>query len=223
MKKKKVNPYEVILITVKLNDKRLKAILKKIDSDPQMKQLYASKWHKIVNFLYNNTGLTIAKVAKSGSFAKHTEYSDSDLDVIFCTSPDYYLSDMQEIIQDKADAIFGDVADVGIGNRAVHIDFASPECNIDVVYLSQDEFDAEFEEIRDFKIIAPLQKDSIKLTKYAFDKVGLSEIKGYQIEKACLQFNYTTLAEYTFHNVKYFTGKIRKHGLTLDDVLRKLI
>ena len=138
-----------------------------------------------------------------------------------------HMQDPEELenafeILSKADAIFGDVADIDIGNRAVHIDFLSPECNIDVVYLSQDEFDSEFEEIKNFKTIAPIQQSSIKLAKYALDKAGLKEIKGYQIEKACIQFNYNSLADYTLHNIKHFTGLIKKNGLTLDQVLRFL-
>lgn len=207
---------------IELYEKKLKSLLKKIDSNPQMKQQYSSKWHRIVNFLYNNTGLKIAKVAKSGSFAKHTEYSDSDLDVIFCTSPDYNLHEMQVYLEEKLIPIFGKIADIKIGAHAVHIDFRNPEVNIDLVYITQREFDTEFEVIKEFSRIAPVQKDSIKLAKYAFDKAGISKIKGYQIEKAWLQFNYTSLKDLTFHIIKFFTGRIRKIGLEVNDILKYL-
>ena len=205
-----------------MNDKRLKEILDKIDLNRQLKQIYDSKWHKIVNFLYNNTGLKIAKIAKSGSYPKHTEYRDSDLDVIFCTSPDYYLRYIQELIRDKAYDIFGRIANINIGNKAVHVDFINPNCDVDIVYLSQTQFDKECLEIKNIKSIEQLQRDSIKLAKYALDKAGIKKVKGYQVEKACIQFDYDSLSEYTLHNIKHFTGIIREYGLTLDDVLKHL-
>jgi len=57
-----------------LTNKQLKKILKKIERNKNLNQAYSSKWHKIVNFLYSNTGLSIAKVAKGGSDAKQTYY-----------------------------------------------------------------------------------------------------------------------------------------------------
>jgi len=205
-----------------LNDKRLKEILDKINLNPKLKQIYDSKWHKIVNFLYCNTGLKIAKIAKSGSYPKQTAYRKSDLDVIFGISRDNYLRDIQELIRDKAYDNFGKVANVNIGDKAVHVDFIKPSCKVDIVYLSQKEFDNEYEEIKNIKSIKQIQRDSIKLTKYALDKAGIKKVKGYQVEKACIQFDYDSLSEYTLHNIKHFTGIIREYGLTFDDVLQYL-
>lgn len=56
--------------------------------NPNLKQRYSSKWHKIVNFLYSNSNPKIKKVAQAGSLGKRTANKRSDLDVIFCTSQD---------------------------------------------------------------------------------------------------------------------------------------
>lgn len=71
-----------------LTNKQLKEILKKIERNRNLNQAYSSKWHKVTNFLYYNTGLSIDKIAKGGSDAKLTFYNRSDLDVIFCTATD---------------------------------------------------------------------------------------------------------------------------------------
>ncbi len=62
--------------------------------------------------------MKIAEVGKSGSQAKLTDYGDSDLDVIFCTSEDYNLNSMLEFIAEKADAIFGNVAEIGFTKKS---------------------------------------------------------------------------------------------------------
>jgi len=129
---------------------------------------------------------------------------------------------MQEYLEEKLIPIFGKIADIKIGAHAVHIDFRNPEVNLDLVYITQREFDTEFEEIKEFSRVAQVQKDSIKLAKYAFDKAEISKIKGYQIEKACLQFNHTKLKDLTFRIIKFFTGTIRKFGMEIDDVLKYL-
>ncbi|KKL89503.1 hypothetical protein LCGC14_1914080, partial [marine sediment metagenome] len=47
-------------------------------------------------------------------------------------------------------------------------------------------------------------------------------VEGHQIEKACLHFNYNTLADFTLHNIKHFSDRIKKKGLKLEDVLKYL-
>ena len=207
---------------MKLNEMRLRQILNKINSDPQMKEQYSSKWHRVVNFLYSNTGLKIAEVGKSGSQAKLTDYNDSDLDVIFRTSKDYDLKGMLKYIAEKAEAIFAQVAEVGIGKKAVHIEFYNPECDIDVVYFTKQKFKAERKKIKVIRQISQVRRDSIKLAKYTLDRAGIRDVEGHEVEKACLHFEYKTLAEYTYHNIKHFTGRIRKYGLEFEDVLRLL-
>jgi len=176
----------------------------------------------VVNFLYSNTGLKIAEVGKSGSQAKLTDYSDSDLDVIFRTSEDYDLKEMLVYIAKKADAIFGQVAEIGISKKAIHIDFYTPECDIDVVYFTKQKFKAERKKIKVIKQTSQVRRDSIKLAKYALDGVRVRNVEGHEIEKACLHFEYETLEEYTYHNIKHFTGRIREYGFEFEDVLRYL-
>lgn len=51
---------------VDISKKQLNKVLNLIDQDLNRKRLYDSKWHKIVNFLFSNTGLDIARIAKGG-------------------------------------------------------------------------------------------------------------------------------------------------------------
>ncbi len=187
-----------------------------------MKEQYSSKQHKVVNFLYNNTGLRIAEVGKSESQAKLTNFNDSDLDVIFRTSEDYNLKSMLEFIAEKADAIFGNVAEIEFSKKAVHIDFYNPECDIDVVYLTKQKFQAERKKIKIIKHTSQVRRDSIKLAKYAMDKAKVRDVESHEVEKVCLHFEYETLVDYTYHNIKHFTGRIKKYGLRFEDVLRYL-
>ncbi|MFX0138021.1 MAG: hypothetical protein ACFFDN_30545 [Candidatus Hodarchaeota archaeon] len=206
-----------------LSDKRLKEILKEIDQNPQMRQLYSSKWHKVKNFLYSNTNLKISKIAKGGSIAKHTAYRDSDLDIIFCSSLDYNWNIVMHFIRNKASIAFGQIAKVWIGKKAIHIDFKNPKCHIDVVYLSNREFVENYQEIKRTSKISNIQQNSIKLTKYAFDRVQGVKIHGYEIEKNSFQFNSSSLSEYVYSIVRYFKGKLEQNNLTINDVLKHLI
>ena len=188
-----------------------------------MKEIYSSKWHRIVKFLHGNIGLKIAGVSPKGSQAKGTSTRKSDLDVIFCTSLDRNKKSILNLILQKARNAFGKVVNVNRGKKAVHIDFIKPKCEIDVVYLTKNEFNSACKNIKTIRRISQLQKNSIILAKYAFDKAKVKEVEGHQIEKACLHFNYDTLADYTCHNIKHFTDKIARKGLKLDSVLRYLI
>lgn len=58
------------MVNVWMNDPRLRKILDKIEMNPNLKQRYSSKWHKIVNFLYSGTNFKIRKVAQAGSIGK---------------------------------------------------------------------------------------------------------------------------------------------------------
>ena len=67
---------------VNLYENRLRQLLGNINQIPQMKDRYEFNWHSVVHFLHNNVGYKIARVAKAGSQAKHTESRNSDLDII---------------------------------------------------------------------------------------------------------------------------------------------
>ncbi|KKK60145.1 hypothetical protein LCGC14_3027290 [marine sediment metagenome] len=159
--------YKLQVITlIKLNNTTLKKKLNQINTNPQMKEKYFSKWHTIENFLHSNVGLTIAAISPQGSLPKGTATRKSDLDVIFCTSPNKNKKTTLNLILQKAKSAFGKVAKNKLSKKAVHIDFAKPKCNIDVVYLTKAEFKKTSKDMKSIKKISQLQKKSIILSKY---------------------------------------------------------
>lgn len=191
--------------------------------NPNLKQRYSSKWHKIVNFLYSNTNLKIRKVAQAGSLGKNTANRRSDLDVIFCTSQDQPKDRMMNVLYSKVYENFNRTAKINKGTKAIHIDYKKPLTKFDLVYLRQNEFDKEYEEIKNRKQIFPQQRDAIIIIKYAFDKLLNGIIKGYEVEKACIMLNCTALNTCTISIVKYFKGRLREKGFTADKFLRKIL
>lgn len=211
------------MVNVWINDPRLRKILDKIEMNPNLKQLYSSKWHKIVNFLYSNTNLKIKKVAQAGSLGKQTGTKRSDLDVIFCTSQDQPKDTIMIEIFSKAYDNFNKAAKVEKGIDAIHIDYKNPLTKIDLVYLRQNEFDKEYKEIKDRKQIFPQQRDAIKIVKYAIDKFLNGSINGYEVEKACIKLNCTALNTCVTSIVNYFKGRLSEKGFTVDNFLRRIL
>lgn len=200
----------------------LRKILKKINQNPQIRELNESKWHRIIHFLHNNTGCSIAKVAKAGSFAKHTETSKSDLDVIFCTSKDYDYTKVFSKLEKTAKSNFSKAAKINKGDSAVHIDFTNPKICIDLVYLHQSQFNKEYEEMKDFGKLPQYKRDAIKLVKYSMYKLHNDLIKGYQIEIKCANSNCGSLVTCVNFLVHHFKGILVKNGFKIDDVLKYL-
>ena len=207
---------------IELKDKKLKEILKRINTDTKTREIYASKLNRVLNFLRNNTGFKMAGVKEGGSLAKQTDTRKSDLDIIFCTSKDQNHKIFRNDLLNKGKAAFKNGAKVYLGKKAVHIDFFKPRCNVDLVYLSNKEFQQESKKIKKIRKLRPLHKNSIKLAKYAFDKAGINDVKGHEVELACLNFDYNTLSKCVYHLIKYFSGRIKKRGLNLDRVLKFL-
>lgn len=177
-----------------LNNNRLREILNQIEMNTNMKNQYASKWHSIVNFFYNNTGLAIAQIAVGGSMAKRTNINRSDMDVIFCLSPDQSREVIYPKVIEKLNANFGQIASNNIGNRAIHVSFGNLE--FDLVLLSQREFQEEYNGVREIKQMNQTKIDVIKLIKYAVDRAGLSAyIQGYIIEQIVLKSKSSTLID----------------------------
>ena len=206
---------------VKLSIQRLKEILKEINTDPQTAQQYYSRLSRILKFLNNNTGFKNAAVKETGSRAKKTDTRKSDIDVIFCTSPDQDHQVIRNHILEKAVSAFGKAAEVKLSGRAVHVDFKS--CNFDLVYLSQQKFKEESNKIEEIIKLKPVQKNAIKLVKYALDKSGIKDIKGYEVEKACLVVNSSSTPDCVKKIVKHFKGRIEQNRLTINQVLQRLI
>ena len=211
------------MVNVWINDPRLRKILDKIEMNPNLKQRYSSKWHKIVNFLYSSTNLKIRKVAQAGSIGKKTVNKRSDLDVIFCTSQNQPKDKIMNELYSKAFENFNKAANVKKGTDAIHIDYKKPLTKIDLVYLRQNDFDNEYKEIKDQKQIFPQQRDAIKIVKYAFDKFLNGDIKGYEVEKACIMLNCTALNTCVTSIINYFKGRYGEKGFTVDKLLRKIL
>ncbi len=211
------------IVNVWINDPRLRKILDKIEMNPNLKQRYSSKWHKIVNFLYSNTDLKIRNVAQAGSLGKKTANKRSDLDVIFCTSQDHPKDRIINLLYSKAYENFNNTANISKGTDAIHIDYKEPLTKIDLVYLKQNEFDKEYKEIKNRKQIFPQQREAIKIVKYAFDKFINGAIKGHEVEKACIELNCTALNLCTISIVRYFSGRLGEKGFTVDNFIRKIL
>ena len=191
--------------------------------NPNLKQRFSSKWHKVVNFLYSNTNLKIRKVAQAGSLGKKTDHKRSDLDVIFCTSQDQPEDKILNELYSKAYENFKKTADINKGTDAIHIEYKNPLTKIDLVYLKHNEFDQQYKEIKNRKQLFPQQRDAIKIVKYAFEEFLDGDIKGYEVEKACIMVNCTALYACIFSIVNYFKGRLSEKGFTVDKFLRKIL
>ncbi len=164
---------------------KLRKILNQIELDPEMRQLYDSRWHTIVNFLFNNTGIPIAKIAQVGSMAKGTGHRESDLDVGFCVPNHTNIRDAFKKVLQSAEAAFGHIANAYSSPKAIHIDYLSPPCKVDVVPLSETEFDLEFQQVKTIRQLPPWQREAVILVKYAIAKEG-GKVRGFEVEKAVL-------------------------------------
>ena len=207
---------------IELTKKQLKKILRKIDRDINLKRLYSSKFHKIVNFLYNNTGLKIAKVTEGGSGAKLTYTQNSDIDIIFTTAEDYDKYEMLDYLEEKALKLFGEAANIRTSSNALQIDFLNPQCDIDLVYKTKHEFDQEFHEIKQIKTLKGVQQNAIKIIKYVLDNLVGEAIHGYEVEKACLQFTHSRLSDLVYSIINYFKGKLRDEGTSPHQLINYL-
>ena len=203
-------------------EENLRKILKQVNQNPQLKELNESKWHKSIHFLHNNSGYSIAKVAKAGSIAKHTDTLKSDLDVIFCTPKDYNYSTVLTNLEKTVKSNFSKVAEVKKGDNAVHINFNKPRINIDLVYLHNSEFNKEYEEMKEFGKLHQYKRDAIKLVKYSIYKAAKDFIKGYQIEVECANSNCRSLVTCVNYLIHHFKGILIKNGFKIDDILKYL-
>ena len=203
-----------------LTAKKIKDILNKINADSKTRELYSSKLSRMINFLRNNTSFKTAAVKEGGSRGKQTETIKSDMDIIFCTSKDQNKNTIKNELLEKAKIGFNKVAKVHSGSEAVHVDFIKPKCNIDLVYLTNQQFQQESKKIKKIAKMRPLHKNAIKLAKFALNKAKIDDIKGYEIELACLHLNDNNLSDCVFNLINYFSGRIKKKGTSVDKVLK---
>ncbi len=205
-----------------LNNNKLREILNQIQNDRQKYDQYGSKWISIVNLLYNNTDLRIAGVARAGSRAKHTDLSRSDMDVIFSLSNNPSCSEIYPRLREQLRANFGAVANIQIGQAAIHVEFYSPRISIDLVLVTQQEFNKEYQNIKDIRQLNQIPQDAIRLVKYAIDRAGLSyNIPGYEIELNALNLNYEDLAKFTEQIIYQLQNLINRYSY-VENVLRYL-
>lgn len=203
----------------KLENKKLRGILKKINTDPQTQAFYDSKLNRVMNFLRKTTGFKIAAIKEGGSRGKQTATRKSDVDIIFCTGKDQNKNTIRKDLLERAAKGFEKNTKVNMSNKAVHIDFLKPRCNVDIVYLTNQEFKQEKKKIAQIKKLRPLYKNAIKLAKYALDKAKQKNIASYEVELACLTFNYNTLSESVYHLITYFSGRLKQNKSSVDKVL----
>lgn len=206
-----------------LTTKKLREILKKVNTDSKTRDIYSSKLNRIINFLRKNTGFKTAAVKEGGSRGKQTDTIKSDMDIIFCTSRDQNKNTIKIELLEKAKISFNKNAKVHSGSKAVHVDFIKPRCNIDLVYVTNQQFQQENKKIKKIAKMRPLHKNAIKLTKYALNKAKIDDIKGYEVELACIHLNDNNLPDCVFNLINYFSGRIKKKGSSLDKVLKFLV
>ena len=111
---------------------------------------YQARWKRIVNVM-KTSNLGLSRIAPAGSRAKRQHRPDSDYDVIFAVSDnpsreDFY-PDLIEVLQSNFDN-----AEVypGSNYNVVHVDFHRGG-NIDLVLLTESNFDRQYKSIKDFK------------------------------------------------------------------------
>ncbi|KKN06928.1 hypothetical protein LCGC14_1072290 [marine sediment metagenome] len=207
----------------KLENGKLKDILRKINTDSQTQAIYDSRLNRIMNFLGKTTGFKITAIKESGSRGKQTDVRKSDVDIIFCTGRNQDKNIILKNLLMRAKKGFKKNTKVHKTNKAVHIDFLKPKCNIDIVYLTNQEFKQEKMKIAQIKKFRPLHKNAIKLVKYALSRAKQKNIASHEVELACLTFNYNSLADCVYHLVTYFSGRLKQNRSSVDRVLNFLL
>ncbi len=154
--------------------------------DPQAQAIYDLKLNRVINFLGKTTGFKIAAIKEGGSRGKGTDIRKSDVDIVFCTGKNQNKKIIRKNLLERAKKGFKKNTKVHKGDKAVHIDFLKPKCNVDIVYLTNQEFKQEKKKIAQIKKLRPLHKNATKLAKYALDKAKQKNIANYEVELAVL-------------------------------------
>ena len=207
---------------VNLTKKKLIGHLHRINTDPKTQERYNSKVNRMMNFLCKTSKFKIAGVKEGGSRGKQTDIRTSDVDMIYTTSKDQEPNLMKKELFKMIKKQKPKGTHVHAGKKAVHVDYENPRCYIDLVYKTNQQFKQEAKKISQIKKIPPRYKNAIKLAKYALYKAKMSDIHGYEIELACIQLKDDNLVDCVTNLIKYFTGRITKKGITVDQVLQRL-
>ncbi len=207
---------------IKLTNKKLKDHLRRINTDPNTRDRYNSKVNRIMKFLRNTSGFKIAGVKEGGSRGKQTDIRTSDVDIIYTTNKDQNPNKMKQELFMRINKQKPKGSHVHTGKKAVHVDYNDPRCNIDIVYKTNQQFKQEAKKISQIKRMLPRYKNAIKLAKYALYKAKISDVHGYEVELACVQLKNDNLVDCVTNIIKSFTGRIKKKGITVDQVLQRL-
>lgn len=206
----------------KLTKKKLLEHLHRINTDSNTRELYNSKVNRMMNFLRKTSGFKIAGVKEGGSRGKQTDIRMSDVDIIYTTSKDKDPNKMKLDLFERISKNKPVGTHVHTGKKAVHVDYENPRCYMDLVYKTKLQFQQETKKITQIKKIFPRYKNAIKLAKYVLYKAKVSDVHGYEVELACIQLQDGNLVDCVTNLIKYFSGRINKKGITVDQVLQRL-
>ena len=207
---------------INLTHKKLKEHLNRINTDHNTRERYNSKITHMMKFLRNTSGFKIAGVKEGGSRRKQTDIRTSDVDIIYTTNKDKDTNKMKQELFKRINKQKPKGTHIHVGKKAVHVDYENPRCYIDLVCKTNQQFKQEAKKISQIKKIPPRYKNAIKLAKYALYKAKISDVHGYEVELACIQLKNDNLVECVTNLIRNFTGKIKKKGITVDQVLQRL-
>jgi hypothetical protein len=205
-----------------LDVKKLRDIVLQINSDKN-KNLYSSRWYALVTFLVTNTGLKVARIARPGSVAKLTEKRTSDLDIIFCLSPDKPRKDLYPQLESRFKTQFGSVANITSTPEAIHFTYKDVKGNFDVILLNQADFDTQFPGagVRDINQIDPIHLDAIKLVKWGLDKNAiLPQMNTAVLEKAVFSVSVKDLVTIVEKSVFGLQNPIQSAKRKPEDIMK---
>ncbi len=190
------------------------------------REQYQSKWLKIHNFLMNNSGLTIAKIAPAGSKAKQTDTTTSDLDISFCLNEDKTREEIYPNLLNQLKQLDSYGLRLSIGPHAIHIDFPN-DISIDIVLYTKSEFEEKYRETQFIRNMEPIYHDLIRLIKYTFEVAKIRGIPGIEIEKKILMMELAD-CESIYINVCFinalnlFDDDLKKRGKEIKDIISEL-
>jgi len=110
-------------------------------------QRYSAKWKSIVNFMKNNTGITISGIARAGSRRKGNYRAKSDLDIIFAVKNDPPKKQIYPILKAKLQQGFP-AANVEIGTSYNVINMSLDSLKFDIVLRTLDDFKSQVQQYK---------------------------------------------------------------------------
>lgn len=165
-----------------LSNRRLRQILTQIYPSQNQQNFFHSKWLRIINFLYHNTGFTISKVGIGGSQGKRTETNQSDFDIIFACSDIY---NRQERFDELYSLLYNNFRyasnNIIQKTRSVYLEFPNDH-SYDIVLLTSHDFDHEMRRLQNFRQSDDKMLNTIRLCKFACSQIPHCNLRSYEIE-----------------------------------------